>query len=281
MLRSASCVVATLLFTHAAANAEPPIKWAPLFVGVDHTEWKVEQPVLMHADALRIDRSAPGVRVFTTPANGDEPLETNGCTTTAFLARRKLQVAMNTHFFGPCCKKIDGEPKDLIGLAIHNGTVVSPPGKWHAVLFMKSGAVEVRPESPTLLDEIDPSLVAHGLCGELLMTGGELLPAASEGKRHPRSAIGFSADRRTCYLMAIDGRRPGHSLGATLRDVAEQLAHLGAAEAFNVDGGGSTTLVAAGANGTPNVLNVTSAEERVVASHLGFFAKPLEDSAGQ
>ena len=60
--------------------------------------------------------------------------------------------------------------------------------------------------------------------------------------RHPRTAIGFSRDGATLYLMVVDGRSTT-SVGMTLRELADQMRRLGAWQALNFDGGGSTTMV--------------------------------------
>ncbi|HEV3402013.1 MAG TPA: phosphodiester glycosidase family protein, partial [Acidimicrobiales bacterium] len=43
-----------------------------------------------------------------------------------------------------------------------------------------------------------------------------------------------------------DGRQPGHSAGMTLAEAARLMLDLGATEAINLDGGGSTTFVVRG-----------------------------------
>lgn len=63
--------------------------------------------------------------------------------------------------------------------------------------------------------------------------------------RHPRSAIGFSRDSATMYLVAVDGRQAA-SAGATLEELARILQEVGAYDALNLDGGGSTALVVGG-----------------------------------
>lgn len=63
--------------------------------------------------------------------------------------------------------------------------------------------------------------------------------------RHPRSAIGFSRDSSRVYLLTVDGRSE-NSVGATLIELAALLRKLGAWEAMNFDGGGSTTMVVGG-----------------------------------
>lgn len=59
--------------------------------------------------------------------------------------------------------------------------------------------------------------------------------------RAPRTAVGITKDGGY-MLVCIDGRRPGYSVGATLAELASTMKELGAVEALNLDGGGSTTL---------------------------------------
>lgn len=63
---------------------------------------------------------------------------------------------------------------------------------------------------------------------------------------HPRTGIGFTQDRQTMLLVVVDGRQPGHSVGASLDRLAEIMIGLGAHEALNLDGGGSSTMVVRG-----------------------------------
>ena len=60
--------------------------------------------------------------------------------------------------------------------------------------------------------------------------------------RHPRSAVGLSRDGRTMWLLAVDGRSTA-SVGMTLVELGDAMRALGAWDALNFDGGGSTTLV--------------------------------------
>ncbi|MBC7187911.1 MAG: phosphodiester glycosidase family protein, partial [Calditrichaeota bacterium] len=87
--------------------------------------------------------------------------------------------------------------------------------------------------------------------GPRLVRDGEIAAAeiASWGNggfvtaRHPRTAIGFSADSSLVFLVTVDGRQPGYSEGMTLLELATFLVDLGAQQALNLDGGGSTTMV--------------------------------------
>jgi hypothetical protein len=60
-------------------------------------------------------------------------------------------------------------------------------------------------------------------------------------ERHPRSALGLSGDE--VLLACCDGRRTGVDAGLTLPELGRLLLSAGAADAINLDGGGSATLV--------------------------------------
>ena len=82
--------------------------------------------------------------------------------------------------------------------------------------------------------------------------------------RNPRTAAGVSQDGSTLYLVTVDGRRPTDA-GMTLTELAKVMMQLGAHEAMNFDGGGSTTMVIEG-----KIVNRPSdqAGERPVGSAL-------------
>ena len=82
--------------------------------------------------------------------------------------------------------------------------------------------------------------------------------------RHPRTAVGFSRDSATLLLLTVDGRS-SRSAGMTLVELASLMRRLGAWDAMNFDGGGSTTMVVGGA-----LVNVPSDStgERAVGSTL-------------
>ena len=94
--------------------------------------------------------------------------------------------------------------------------------------------------------------------------------------RHPRTIVGWTAEREV-LLVTIDGRQPGYSVGASLLDAASLLVELGAVEALNLDGGGSTTFATAGA-----VLNQPS--DRVVrragAERIAHSTQPSDEVVG-
>ena len=87
--------------------------------------------------------------------------------------------------------------------------------------------------------------------------------------RNPRTAMGLTRDRRTLILLTVDGRS-STSAGMYGTEEARLMELLGAWQAFNLDGGGSTTFWQRGRA----VVNRPSdaAGERAVANHWGIFA---------
>jgi len=88
--------------------------------------------------------------------------------------------------------------------------------------------------------------------------------------RHPRTSIGFSRDSSTLYLLTVDGRSE-NSGGMTLIELATMMRKLGAWQAMNFDGGGSTTMVIDG--GLVNKPSDTTGE-REVGNVLAVIKKP-------
>jgi exopolysaccharide biosynthesis protein len=95
-----------------------------------------------------------------------------------------------------------------------------------------------------------PEFVGGG--GPRLVRAGKPVAAGPEAggpgfteTRHPRTAVGVRADGRV-LLVTVDGRQPERSVGMTIAELSALLLDLGAVEAVNMDGGGSTTMVAGG-----------------------------------
>jgi Phosphodiester glycosidase len=90
-----------------------------------------------------------------------------------------------------------------------------------------------------------PRLVTRGRVRVAARAEGfDGIPGFSDG-RHPRTLAGVRRDG-TVLLVTVDGRAPGWSAGATLREAALVMRSLGARDALALDGGGSTTMVVRG-----------------------------------
>ena len=98
--------------------------------------------------------------------------------------------------------------------------------------------------------------------GPRLLAGGEpAIAAAAEGfvrpddpeffyrfgiRRNPRTLAGVTPHGRV-LLVAADGRAPGYANGLSFAEEAAVMAALGASDAVNLDGGGSTAMTVADA----------------------------------
>ncbi|KEO75507.1 phosphodiester glycosidase family protein [Anditalea andensis] len=79
--------------------------------------------------------------------------------------------------------------------------------------------------------------------GRIMVSDKEEGFGGSHLSRHPRTAIGYINDD-TIILLVVDGRQES-SAGVTLDELAAIMLDLGCSEALNLDGGGSSTMVAA------------------------------------
>lgn len=101
-------------------------------------------------------------------------------------------------------------------------------------------------------DLLQPGVYGLG-AGPRLLRGGkkEMTGAKEQFKsdvlrgRAPRSALGYDGASRL-ILLTTGGREGAKNIGASLEELAALLSELGAREAVNLDGGGSTGLVVQG-----------------------------------
>ncbi|MFF4104556.1 phosphodiester glycosidase family protein [Streptomyces sp. NPDC001903] len=78
----------------------------------------------------------------------------------------------------------------------------------------------------------------------------------------PRTAVGFSRDGRLLRILTVDGRQRD-SGGLTLTALGRLMHRLGAYEALNLDGGGSTTLLAGQSGASALVLENSPSDGRL------------------
>jgi exopolysaccharide biosynthesis protein len=135
----------------------------------------------------------------------------------------------------------------------------------------------------------DPVKISYGITPEtlnleqgigahaLLVDQGIAVPIAPktyfEGMKYPRarSAVGISQDGKTVYLVSLE--KSASSEGVTLDTFGRILAELGIWRAANLDGGGSTTLVARKpADTAVSVINTPEGgSQREVPDGIGVF----------
>jgi hypothetical protein len=110
------------------------------------------------------------------------------------------------------------------------------------------------------------------LGGHTVLRGGQPLPGLDDRAAAVRTAVGVADGGRRLLLLAVDGK-PEYRTGLTIAEVADTLKGLGSTDAFNLDGGGSTTLVtrAPGASAVTVRNHPSGGAERPVANGIGVF----------
>ena len=101
-----------------------------------------------------------------------------------------------------------------------------------------------------------------------LVENGAVVSGLPSGT-NPRTAVGVTADGDVVFYT-IDGRRSGHSIGASLSQVAQRMIELGCVAAIGLDGGGSTTITVTQPDDTTAVTinRPSDGSERAVTNHL-------------
>jgi len=165
-------------------------------------------------------------------------------TTSAIAADNNAVFAINGDYYGF---------RDT-GIVIRNGVVFRDAGARQGLAFYRDGTVKVYDETTTTAAQ----LVADGVWNTLsfgpsLLDGGQVA-AGIEGVEvdtnfgnhsiqgdQPRTAVGI-IDENHLVFVVVDGRSPGYSAGVTMTGLAEIMQGLGATTAYNIDGGGSSTM---------------------------------------
>lgn len=154
-----------------------------------------------------------------------------------------------------------------IGIAAHAGTATSV-----AAAFAQGETVNVAYQGDPPLASIATAVGG----GPMLVRGGApyddpAAPAPQESNvRYPLTGAGISADGHTLWLVVVDGRRPGVSVGITRPMFGALFIALGVADAMAFDSGGSSEMVIRhpGDTGVSVVTSPSDGRERSIADGL-------------
>ncbi|NUU18584.1 phosphodiester glycosidase family protein [Cellulomonas humilata] len=145
------------------------------------------------------------------------------------------------------------------GIVIRNGVVYRDEGAREGLAFYTDGHVEVYDETATTADALVAAGVWNTLSfGPALLEDGQVVDGIEDVEvdtnvgnhsiqgEQPRTAVGVVDDNHLVFVV-VDGRSPGYSAGVTMTGLAEIMQSLGATTAYNIDGGGSSTMYFDGA----------------------------------
>ena len=140
------------------------------------------------------------------------------------------------------------------GILIRNGVIYRDSGTRDGMAFYTDGRVEVYDETTTKAQTLLDAGVWNTLSfGPALVNGSKVLSGIDQVEvdtnvgnhsiqgQQPRTAVGW-VEKNHLKLVVVDGRSEGYSRGVTMTELAQIMADLGCACAYNIDGGGSSAM---------------------------------------
>ncbi len=256
-------------------RSQPAPEKRQLFPGITYERIVRQDPRPLVIHVVTIDLKASGLKVLVTPGDKGVSQPLAAQTTSEFLQKYNLQLAINGDGFHPW--------RDLgpLGYFPHDGDRVAP---WGFAASKGSIYAQDTNEQPTLYIFQNNKASINAIIGKiynavsgfkLLVWNNDAVAGLDNSDKDPRTAVGLNRSGNKLIIIVVDGRQPGYSEGVTYAELAQLLLEQKVYSGMNMDGGGSTTLVIQGADGQPEVLNSpihngVVGRERPVGNHLGF-----------
>jgi hypothetical protein len=140
------------------------------------------------------------------------------------------------------------------GILIRNGVLYRDNGARTGLAIYRNGTMAVYDERATTGDELLAAGVWNTMSfGPALVVDGEIQTGIDQGEvdnnfglrsiqgNNPRTGIGL-VDANHFVFVVVDGRSTGYSRGVTMTELARIFKDLGVTVAYNLDGGGSSTM---------------------------------------
>jgi exopolysaccharide biosynthesis protein len=140
------------------------------------------------------------------------------------------------------------------GILIRNGVIYRDKGTRQGLAIYRDGTMALYDETTTTAQELMDSGVWNTLSfGPGLLQDGQILDGIDKVQidtnignhsmqgNQPRTGLGMISANHFVFV-AVDGRSTGYSRGVTMIEFAQIFRGLGASVAYNLDGGGSTSM---------------------------------------
>jgi exopolysaccharide biosynthesis protein len=140
------------------------------------------------------------------------------------------------------------------GIMIRNGVIYRDDPARTGLAIYRDGRMEVYDETTTSAQALlDAGVWSTLSFGPALVDDGQVVNGITDVEvdtnvgnhsiqgNQPRTALGVVAPNHFVFVV-VDGRKSGYSRGVTLPELAAIFQRLGATEAYNLDGGGSSTM---------------------------------------
>lgn len=186
-------------------------------------------------------------------------------TTMAFAKRNDTDLAINANFFTFKYSFLDVLYKPL-GLYINEGNILSNAHPDFAQIVFTHN------KEPLISKDFDTSFdVMYGIAGHnQVLKNGKIVISGKSKKMDSRTLIGVNQTKDIIIILCIDGERKKISEGATLIKATKIIEKLGVYDAIELDGGGSSTLIAKIEGKQQQIIPSSKKQFRKVATNLGF-----------
>lgn len=257
--------LAVFLFFHslAFAQAGTPVKTCKLTQTVNYKRFEFRDfaNLPIKASVLEVD--------LTDPKTYIRPISPGGCKLVSRMGKETGAIAtVNGTYFDGKCKSVTMVKVD--------GVIKALNGRSRSVLGIDgANALQIA----TVSGGQDWAQAVHAMGGiPRIVTNGRV-DVQEEGYsesfatgRHPRTAVGLIDDRHA-IIVTVDGRSTT-SKGMSLEKLAEFMIGLGAKQAVNLDGGGSTAMwIDSRFRDPAGIVNSPSdGSENAVATGLGVYS---------
>lgn len=289
---AAAVAVLASLWTPASAQLLGAANWFEREVG-DGIVWRYYHfdnlfGAKQSVSYMEVDLSNPNVNIalnfqpsYTGPNPGTgHPDFPRQLTSVLAMEVPNAKAAVNGTYFNTKTNDPVGEPwgggetyLKVNGTVIHNFDEVNLNRAEMGILFNNTNDLNITRRVPAQTtgywNSIESSWQNMMICGPVILDSGvvETFDGTNTHAtaRHPRTAVGINNTTNKVYLLTVDGRTD-QSAGMSCNELGQVMFAIGAEDGINLDGGGSTTLWAAGEpyNGVVNYPSDNSAYD-----HLG------------
>lgn len=148
--------------------------------------------------------------------------------------------------------KASDDQEDMVLWSDGSMTIITE-GEYTAQELLDKGALQVLSFGPGLIIDGSVSVTSSDEVGQAMAS-------------NPRTALGYISGNH--YVMVVADGRTSESAGLTLLQLADFMESLGCTQAYNLDGGGSSTMYHDGAVINKPTTNGSSIRERSVSDVL-------------
>jgi len=208
--------------------------------GVEATEiqYLSSTGLSMKAFVFEVDLSDPTIKIEVSTPNNQPAFGMQQMTKQATYedaVGHKVWAGINADFFN----MTNGAPQGILykeGIAIKT-SITDAVNTFFGITSDGKAVIGDQDEYAVIKNTLQ-----EAVGGRVTLLKDGIAPPQTDDRLEPRTGIGVSQDGTKVYMFVVDGRRFHYSNGMNYADMAKIMAALGAYDAINLDGGGSSSF---------------------------------------